>query len=157
MAIEIERKFLVDKEKWQHVVKPKGVLYRQGYMSGGINPTIRVRVAGTKGFITLKGTNSGISRKEFEYEIPPADAIELLDSFALSEISKTRYCIYFDDKLWEVDEFWGDNGGLIIAEIELQREDDVFALPDWILEEVSEDVRYFNSNLSVNPYKAWKA
>lgn len=155
MAIEIERKFLVDGEKWEQVIKPTGVLYRQGYLSNGDNPTIRVRVAGKKGFITLKGTTSGISRKEFEYEIPVAEAVELLDSFALSEISKTRHRVYYDDKLWEVDEFEGDNAGLIVAEIELQSEEEPFSLPDWITREVSQDVRYFNSNLSVNPYKNW--
>jgi len=156
MAVEIERKFLVDKERWRQAIRPAGVLFRQGYLSNQTNPTIRVRVTDKQGFITLKGTTSGISRKEFEYEIPVAEAIELLDNFALSEISKTRYCIYYGDKLWEVDEFLGDNAGLIIAEIELQREDELFTLPDWIMHEVSEDVRYFNSNLSVNPYKNWE-
>lgn len=155
MGIEIERKFLVDRKKWETVERSAGTLYRQGYLSNGDDPTIRVRVADTKAFLTLKGPTIGIARKEFEYEIPVADAIEMLDSFALSEVKKTRHRIYHDNKLWEVDEFSGANAGLILAEIELQHEDEIFTLPDWVTEEVSGDIRYFNSNLSVNPYNTW--
>lgn len=155
MGIEIERKFLVDRKKWEAVERSAGTLYRQGYLSNGDNPTIRVRVADTKAFLTLKGLTTGIARKEFEYEIPVAEAIEMLDDFALSEIKKVRHRIYHENKLWEVDEFSGANAGLVLAEIELQQEDEIFTLPDWITEEVSGDIRYFNSNLSVNPYNAW--
>jgi len=157
MATEIERKFLVDKKKWQIAEKPGGTLYRQGYLTNSAHPTIRVRVAGQNAYITLKGRNEGISRKEFEYQVPVAEAIEMLDNFALSEVDKVRYRIYHEGKLWEVDEFKGSNAGLILAEIELEQEDEAFSLPNWILEEVSGDVRYYNSNLSVKPYNSWKA
>jgi len=157
MATEIERKFLVDKERWQTTEKPEGTLYRQGYLTNGNHPAIRVRVAGPKAYITLKGRNTGIKRNEFEYEIPVAEAIEILDNFALSEIEKIRYRIYHESKLWEVDEFKGANAGLILAEIELQHEDEAFNTPGWISEEVSNDARYYNSNLSVKPYGSWNA
>ncbi|HEY8928754.1 MAG TPA: CYTH domain-containing protein [Mucilaginibacter sp.] len=154
--IEIERKFLVDAEKWQQADKPGGVLYRQGYLMSENNCTIRVRVAGEKAFMTIKGASSGISRAEYEYEIPVADATEMLDNLVASEISKTRYAINFENKLWEVDVFLGDNAGLIVAEIELQSENEAFTKPTWITEEVSGDLRYYNSKLSVDPYKNWK-
>lgn len=156
MALEIERKFLVDKEKWQATAKPDGVLYRQGYLTSGNNPAIRVRVAGSKAYITLKGRTEGISRTEFEYEIPVAEGAEMLDNFALSEVEKVRYRVFHENKLWEVDEFKGANSGLILAEIELQNENEKFIVPDWIAKEVSNDARYYNSNLSVIPYNAWK-
>ncbi|MES2111584.1 MAG: CYTH domain-containing protein [Bacteroidota bacterium] len=155
MATEIERKFLVDKEEWQKTEKPEGMLYRQGYLSTGNHPTIRVRVAGAKAYITLKGRNEGIARKEFEYEIPVAEAIEMLDNFALSEVEKIRYRVYHENKLWEVDEFKGANAGLILAEIELQTENEAFNLPGWLSVEVSFDTRYYNANLSVNPHTNW--
>lgn len=156
MATEIERKFLVDKEKWQTAEKPQGTCYRQGYLTNSNHPTVRVRVAGPKAYITLKGRSEGISRKEFEYEIPVEDATQILDIFASSEVEKMRYRIYHENKLWEVDEFKGANAGLILAEIELQHEDETFSLPGWISAEVSADIRYYNSNLSVNPYNSWK-
>ncbi|MCR8557153.1 CYTH domain-containing protein [Mucilaginibacter sp. BJC16-A38] len=155
MGIEIERKFLVDHEKWSKAPKSAGTYFRQGYLLNEKNRTFRVRVADTRAFITIKGGTSGISRKEFEYEIPVADGIELLDNFAISQVEKTRYCIDFAGKLWEVDEFYGDNAGLITAEIELQHEDEAFELPEWVAVEVSMDARYYNSNLSVNPFNTW--
>ena len=155
MGIEIERKFLVDHEKWNQVAKPAGTYFRQGYLLNENNRTLRVRVADTRAFITIKGGTSGISRKEFEYEIPPADGIELLNNFAISQVEKTRYCIDFAGKLWEIDEFYGDNAGLITAEIELKHEDEAFELPEWVAVEVSMDARYYNSNLSVNPFNTW--
>jgi CYTH domain-containing protein len=156
MATEIERKFLVDKMKWHAAEKTEGVLYRQGYLTNGNHPAIRVRIAGHKAFITLKGKNEGIARKEFEYEIAVDEATDMLDNFAVSEVEKVRYRIYYQDKLWEVDEFKGTNSGLILAEIELQHEKEMFTLPDWVTKEVSDDARYYNSNLSVNPYNSWK-
>ena len=155
MGLEIERKFLVDAEKWQQAVKPAGTHYRQGYLLNEHKRAIRIRVTDKQAFITIKGATTGISRKEFEYEIPVADGIELLDSFDVSEIEKIRYCLYFGNKLWEVDEFLGDNAGLLIAEIELHDENEIFTLPDWIVMEVSGDARYYNSNLSKNAYKNW--
>jgi adenylate cyclase len=155
MGVEIERKFLVDHEKWNQVVKPNGTHYRQGYLLNDDHRTIRVRVTDKQGYITLKGASSGISRKEYEYKIPVEDGVELLDGFAQSEVEKIRYRIDFAGKLWEVDEFLGDNAGLIMAEIELKQETDEFERPDWITDEVSDDDRYYNSYLSTHPYKNW--
>lgn len=155
MGVEIERKFLVDHEKWRHVIKPEGTHYRQGYLLNDELRTIRVRVSNKQGYITLKGATNGITRKEYEYKIPIDDGNELLDGFAATEVEKIRYRIEFAGKLWEIDEFWGDNKGLIVAEIELQHEDEQFELPGWVTDEVSGDERYYNSNLSINPYKNW--
>ncbi len=152
MGVEIERKFLVDKEKWEVVKKPAGVLYRQGYISTNPEKTIRVRITPVHGFLTIKGPNTGASRPEFEYEIPVKDAEELLTQFAESELSKTRYTLEFGGKIWEVDEYSGENMGLITAEIELQHEDESFSLPDWIKEDVTGQEKYYNSNLTLRPY-----
>lgn len=155
MGKEIERKFLVDIARWQQFEKPVGQPLRQGYLLTDPDKTIRVRIAGPKGFLTIKGATAGATRLEYEYEIPVAEATELLDSFAESELSKIRYTFSFKDKVWEVDEFLGDNTGLFVAEIELESEGDVFEKPDWITREVTEDRRYFNSNLTKTPYKHW--
>lgn len=155
MGIETERKFLVDHQKWQQVLKPTGTHYRQGYLLNNNKGTIRVRVSDKKGYITLKGPTVGISRKEYEYPIPVNEGIELLDNFSAPEVQKIRYRIEFETKLWEVDVFLGDNAGLIVAEIELQHPTDEFKKPTWIALEVSNDKRYYNSNLSINPYKKW--
>lgn len=156
MGQEIERKFLVDHEKWKQLIKPKGELYRQGYLTTEPNKTIRVRQTNEKGFLTIKGITTGAIRPEYEYEIPINDAKELLDNFSIAELSKIRYKINFDNKTWEIDEFLGDNEGLIIAEIELITEDEKFNIPEWINIEVTEQLKYYNSNLTVNPYKLWK-
>jgi len=156
MGVEIERKFLVDHEKWGKLAKPAGTHYRQGYLLNTNNKTIRVRTTDKQGFITLKAAGTGISRKEFEYKIPVDEGIELLDIFAEYEIEKVRFRIHFEGKLWEIDEFLGDNKGLIMAEIELKSETEDFKLPDWITEEVSDDERYYNSYLSIHPYKRWE-
>ncbi len=155
MGVEIERKFLVDHEKWAKIIKPKGTHYRQGYLLNEDFKTIRVRVTDYQGYITIKGSSLGIRRKEYEYKIPVEDGIELLDGFAKSEVEKIRYRINFADKLWEVDEFLGDNEGLILAEIELQYETEEFKKPEWISREVSDDDRYYNSYLSLHPFKEW--
>lgn len=156
MPIEIERKFLVNHELWGKMVKPQGNHYRQGYLVAEAGMTIRVRVADDSGYITIKGATVGVSRSEFEYEIPKEEAEELLDLFAVSELSKIRYKIEFAGKLWEVDEFLGENSGLLMAEIELTSEAEEFKLPDWIEMEVTGDQRYYNSNLSRNPYCKWR-
>ena len=155
MAIEIERKFLVDKNKWQLLQKPEGKGYRQGYVSSDAATTVRVRIGGQKGFIAIKGSNTGITRTEFEYEIPAEDAEQLLSRFCSNVVSKTRYKIWFQHKLWEVDQFHGENDGLIVAEIELANEGEPFERPDWVTEEVSEDPRYYNANLALFPYTRW--
>lgn len=155
MATEIERKFLVDHEKWKKLKKPAGIHYQQGYLLDELKCTIRVRLAGSRGYVTIKGANSGISRKEFEYRIPADDASELIRSFAGSSVEKIRYRIRFRGKLWEIDEFMGDNKGLIMAEIELKTESEEFEKPGWITNEVSDNHRYYNSNLAKHPYKNW--
>jgi adenylate cyclase len=155
MGVEIERKFLVDHGKWGQLNKPKGMLIRQGYMLKEDAKTIRIRVKDDLSYITIKGKTQGISRSEYEYAIPLNDGNELLAAFCDAVVDKTRYNINFAGKLWEVDVFEGDNAGLIVAEIELDDEVETFDRPEWIANEVTDDVRYFNSNLSVNPYKNW--
>ena len=155
MGKEIERKFLIDHQKWDNLSKPAGKLFRQGYLLSDKDKTVRVRATETKGFLTIKGQTIGATRMEYEYEIPVAEATELLDNFALSELSKTRYEITVNDKVWEIDVFLGDNKGLIVAEIELESEDEIFDLPDWVSKEVTEEEKYYNSNLTVKPFKDW--
>jgi len=155
MALEIERKYLVHQDQWDNFDKPTGQLYRQGYILKDPNKTIRVRVTDINAYLTIKGASVGATRTEFEYEIPKEEAIELLDNFAVSELSKIRYKVLHTEKLWEVDVFLGTNEGLIVAEIELLREDESFDIPEWISVEVTGDNKYYNSNLSVNPFKNW--
>ena len=156
MGQEIERKYLVDHDKWQQIEKPTGQLYRQGYLVTDPNKTIRVRVTPVTAFLTIKGLSTGATRSEYEYEIPLKEAMELLDKFSVAELSKIRYKITFDNKVWEVDEFLGDNVGLIVAEIELTSEDESFGIPTWVDREVTEQEKYYNSNLATEPYKNWK-
>ena len=156
MGIEIERKFLVHKDKWDSLTKPKKDFYRQGYLFSDSNKTIRVRQTNDKGYITIKGSVIGLSRPEFEYEIPKADAEELLNQFSVSELIKVRYKILFKNKIWEVDEFLGDNLGLIVAEIELKHENEQFEMPDWIANEVTGIKKYYNSILAIFPFSKWK-
>lgn len=153
MAIEIERKFLVQGDDWRQGAT--GVRYVQGYLNRDKARTVRVRIAGTQGFLTIKGESVGATRAEFEYPVPVEDAQALL---ALCEgpcIDKTRYRIPLDGRGWEVDVFAGDNAGLVVAEIELPSEDAPFTRPSWLGEEVTHDARYFNSNLSRHPYSRW--
>lgn len=156
MGQEIERKYLVDHSKWQQLEKPAGQLYRQGYLLTDPNKTIRVRQTTDKGFLTIKGLSICATRPEYEYEIPFDEAKELLDNFSTSELSKLRYKIMLDNKVWEVDEFLGDNIGLIVAEIELISEEESFSIPKWIDKEVTGQEKYYNSNLTIEPYKNWK-
>lgn len=155
MGKEIERKFLVDLQQWKKVEKPAGQHLRQGYILTDPQKTIRVRLTDTQGFLTIKGISVGATRLEYEYEIPHYDAKELLDNFAVGELSKIRYNVMFGNKLWEVDEFLGDNGGLFVAEIELDSEEESFEKPDWVMEEVTGEQRYYNANLIMQPYKNW--
>lgn len=152
MAIEIERKFLVIGNEWRDA---PAVFYSQGYLNREKTRTVRVRIAGEQGFLTIKGISQGISRVEFEYEIPLADARELLLLCEQPLIEKYRRKIPLGGFVWEVDEFLGDNQGLVVAEIELPTEDAIFPTPEWVGEEVTEDARYFNSNLAREPYKHW--
>lgn len=155
MGLEIERKFLVHKDKWDSLTKPKKDFYRQGYLFSDSNKTIRIRQTNDKGYITIKGESIGLTRPEFEYEIPREDAEQLLNKFCVFELIKVRYKIVYKNKVWEVDEFLGDNLGLIVAEIELEHEDEQFEMPDWIANEVTGNQKYYNSILSTFPYSKW--
>ncbi|MFM2285993.1 MAG: hypothetical protein RLZZ543_1490 [Bacteroidota bacterium] len=155
MAIEIENKYLVNTFLWNSKLASKSYVIRQAYMHSDPSKTIRVRTKGLKGFITVKGKNTGAARAEFEYEIPLSDAIEMIHTFCSNVIEKTRYEVEFAGKCWEVDVFEGDNEGLIIAEIELNSETEAYELPLWVKENVTADMRYANSNLAAHPYKKW--
>jgi adenylate cyclase len=167
MATEIERKFLVKQAEWRVIVdtldRPAGARYRQGYISTDKERTVRVRAvfpesgAKQQGYITIKGRTVGASRLEYEYEIPIQDAEELLDLLCLRPlIEKRRYKIETDDLTWEVDEFMGENAGLLIAEVELNDAEQPFTRPAWVGQEVTGDPRYFNANLVANPFTQWE-
>jgi len=156
MAQEIERKFLIKGDFKASVVKETRIT--QGYLSSVPERTVRIRIKGEKGFITIKGIGnaSGASRYEWEKEIPVSEAKELLELCEAGMIDKTRYIVPADGDLkFEVDEFYGDNDGLTVAEIELPTEETPFTKPEWLGEEVTGDVKYFNSMLMKNPYKNW--
>lgn len=155
MATEIERKFIVIGTGYKEGNAP--LLCRQGYLSTDPERTVRVRVAGDKGFITIKSLTEGIARSEFEYEIPAGDADIILNTLCEKPvIEKLRYLYEHGGRVWEIDEFLGENEGLVIAEIELRSEEEDFAKPVWIGSEVSDDPRYFNANLVRHPYMTWK-
>ena len=156
MPLEIERKYMVYHKKWQALIKPEGHHYRQGYILTGPKKTIRIRMTEAECFITIKGESIGATRLEYEYEIPRKDAEELLNNFCAAELEKNRYKIIYKNKLWEVDEFLGENEGLIIAEIELKEEDEIFEIPEWVANEITGDERYYNANLVQNPYQNWR-
>jgi adenylate cyclase len=154
MAKEIERKFLVNPQKFQHPAEKK--LVKQGYLSDDPERTVRIRISGESATLTIKGKATIITRDEFNYSITKADAEELLKLSKNSVIEKVRYYARFEGKLWEVDEFSGENEGLLMAEVELSSETEPIILPDWVEKEVSNDHRFFNSYLSKFPYKSWK-
>ncbi|SHO43023.1 CYTH domain-containing protein [Desulfopila aestuarii] len=155
MALEIERKFLMKNESWRGLAKGKH--YRQGYLNQNKDATVRVRTIGEEGYLTIKGPNENGSRLEYEYTIPIRDAIEMLEKLSASPIvEKLRHVIPYEGFIWEVDEFLGENEGLIFAEIELEHPGQQFSLPPWIGREVTDDPRFYNSNLARNPYKLWK-
>jgi len=153
MALEIERKFLVNNGAWR---KEQGVLYRQGYLNSVKERNVRVRIIGDKGYLTVKGISRGAVRAEYEYEIPGVEAEAMLDDLCEKPlIEKMRCKIAYKGFVWEVDEFSGENQGLIVAEVELESEDQKFEKPEWIGEEVTGDPRYFNANLIYHPYCRW--
>ncbi|WP_294558347.1 CYTH domain-containing protein [uncultured Mailhella sp.] len=155
MGKEIERKFLVIGEAWRGLAQ--GTLYRQGYLNSAKERTVRVRTVGDRAFLTIKGLTVGASRVEYEYEIPFEDGNFLLDNLAEKPIiEKKRYRIPQGKFVWEIDEFFGENQGLIVAEIELESEDEAFDRPEWAGQEVTGDPRYFNSNLIRHPYTRWQ-
>jgi len=155
MAQEIERKFLVKGDFKKHAVKQ--LIIKQGYLSSVRERTVRVRVKNDQGYLTIKGIpdNSGTSRYEWEKEIPVNDAKELLSLCEPGLIDKTRYLVPAGEHTFEVDEFHGENEGLVIAEIELRTESDAFPKPDWLGEEVTGDLKYYNSMLTKNPFTRW--
>ena len=152
MATEIERKFLVRGDAWRQQ-SPTRIC--QGYLNRDKERTVRVRIAGNKAFLTIKGASKGATRSEFEYEIPLADAQQLLALCDGPVLDKNRHVLVHAGTTWEVDEFLGANAGLVVAEVELEREDQPFERPAWLGEEVTEDPRYYNSNLAAKPYSTW--
>ena len=154
MGKEIERKFLVDKSRLPNNLE--GTKYTQGYISITDSGIVRVRIKGDIAVITIKSAGLGISRDEFEYQIPMDDAKSLLELFNDGVIYKTRYDIVYEGKKWEIDQFHKENEGLWIAEIELQVENESFEIPKWVLEEVTGNEKYYNSYLSKHSFKSWK-
>ena len=155
MATEIERKFLVISESWRSQVQ-RSEQFRQGYLSNNPNASVRVRIADEQATLNIKGMTIGVARPEFEYAIPLTDAHELLNQLCSPPlIEKTRHYVDYLGKIWEVDEFHGDNQGLIVAEVELNAVDEVFALPDWAGKDVSHEPRYYNVLLTQYPYRQW--
>ncbi len=154
MATEIERKFLVIGDTWRDATP---VTYRQGYLNRDKTRTVRVRIAGDAAMLTIKGQTYGATRAEFEYAIPLADAESLLLLCDGPLIEKTRRKIEYAGLIWEVDEFFGDNQGLVVAEVELTAEDQIVEFPEWIGIEVTDDARYYNSNLAMKPFNTWSS
>lgn len=153
MAFEIERKFLVNKDWWKPI--SGGINLIQGYLSRDPDRTVRVRIADKNAYLTVKGRSEGAVREEFEYPIPVDEAKILLKMCLKPLVEKVRYKVVHEGLVWEVDEFAGDNQGLILAELELEDERQAFVKPDWIGEEVTSDKRFFNSYLSEHPYSTW--
>jgi adenylate cyclase len=155
MAREIERKFLLRDARWREAVT-RSVLMRQGYLGSSPAVSIRVRVAGDEAWLNFKSATLGVARHEFEYAIPRADADDMLALFCAGRcLDKTRHCVPWGAHWWEIDEFHGANAGLIVAEIELDAEDEVFETPPWLGAEVSDDRRYYNVCLIDRPYSKW--
>ncbi len=155
MAMEIERKYLVINDSYKKSAAVNR--YKQGYISVDVNRIVRMRIVGEKAILTLKSLVSELSRLEYEYEIPLADANEIMDKICRKPIiEKNRYQLTIAGNEWIVDEFLGENKGLVVAEIELKSEDQEFTTPDWIGSEVTGDPRYINANLVKNPFKFWK-
>lgn len=156
MGTEIERKFLVRDDTWR--AGSTGVEFRQGYLTTDPERTVRVRLAGDRGYLTIKGQTRGATRSEFEYPIPASDAARLLDDLCLRPlVEKTRFAVRHGGHEWVLDEFHGDNAGLLLAEIELRDEAETFEVPSWAGREVTGDPRFYNANLVANPYGEWAA
>lgn len=154
MGHEIERKFLVHGSAWKNGVR--GTRISQGYLSLDKQRTVRVRAADDQAWLTVKGLTTSVTRVEYEYEIPAADARYMLEHLCLQPIiDKTRYAVDYAGHRWEIDEFHGANEGLRVAEIELRSEDENFERPPWLATEVSGEARYYNARLVEQPYKDW--
>lgn len=154
MGLEIERKFLIKDTSWKNETK-EGISIRQGYLNSEVERTVRVRVHGEQGVLTIKGKNQNLTRKEFEYQIPLDDALDLIDLCEKPIIEKTRFLLSVNHNTWEIDVFEGENEGLVVAEIELTSEEESFDIPSWLGEEVSSDSKFYNSSLIKNPYANW--
>lgn len=156
MAIEVEHKFLLANDGWREHVS-HSVNYRQGYLSSQANTSIRVRISDEQAWLNIKSATIGSHRHEYEYEIPLHDANEILNNLCRKPlIEKTRHFVINDGNTWEIDEFYGDNQGLIVAEIELNEVGESFLKPSWVGREVTDDLRYYNNNLALYPYSEWK-
>jgi adenylate cyclase len=153
MPQEIERKFLLSGDSWRS--GPPGLLCRQGYLISGDKYLVRVRVPGNQGFLAIKGRAKGLARPEYEYEIPVAEARELLDNLCGNKVEKYRYIRKYKGKTWEIDEFIGANKGLMVAELELSLEGETVAVPAWVGAEITHDRRYSNFSLAKRPYRRW--
>tara|TARA_B100000214_G_scaffold370732_1_gene345868 strand:+ start:745 stop:1218 length:474 start_codon:yes stop_codon:yes gene_type:complete len=154
MAIEIERKFLVKTIPVNKIKKSK--IIKQGYLVNSKEKVVRIRTKGSDHYLTIKGNTIGLSRLEFEYSIPEQDAKEIFEHLCKSKIiEKTRHYVNHKNHIWEIDEFHGKNQGLVVAEIELSSEKEIFDLPEWIGDEVTQDPRYYNMNLNEYPYLDW--
>jgi adenylate cyclase len=155
MSLEIERKFLPSSDAWRLDVHDS-VRLRQGYLNNETHCSVRVRTSADRAWLNIKGVTIGAQRTEYEYEIPLADAQEMLDTLTLKPlVEKLRHLVKVGRHVWEIDEFEGDNAGLVVAEIELGHPDETFDWPDWIGDEVTHDVRYYNTSLSRCPFKDW--
>ena len=154
MGIERERKFLVNSNGWRPA--QRAVRFRQGYLATGPPVAVRVRVMESRANINIKRATSDIKREEFEYPIPVEEAEEILNLLCVGHpIEKTRHYVEYEGFLWEIDEFEGENAGLLVAEVEFERENQAIPLPPWIGKEVSSDPRYLNANLALEPYAQW--
>ena len=157
MALEIERKFLLSSDAWRRAVS-QSTLFRQGYLTQsvqGVKASVRVRVEGDQGVLNIKSVRVGMARDEYEYAIPLLDANEMLDTLCGAIVEKTRHLVAVGAHVWEIDEFHGDNAGLIVAEVELAALDEAFERPDWLGIEVTDDTRYYNVALAAKPYATW--
>ena len=155
MGLEIERKFLLKNDGWRSQVS-QSTNMRQGYLAPLDTSSVRVRIEGDKANINIKSATIGIRRMEYEYAIPLDDATEMLDQLCPKpQVNKTRHIVVVGSHVWEIDEFYDENEGLIVAELELDDENEEFVMPDWAGEEVSDDPRYYNVNLIKSPFKGW--
>lgn len=155
MPLEIERKFLLADDRWRHEVQRSRVM-RQGYLGGTEGrASIRVRVQADVAHLNIKAAVIGAARAEYEYAIPMVEAQEMLDRLCIGCIDKTRHYVQRDGLTWEIDEFYGDNAGLVVAEVELEDTDQVFERPAWLGREVTDEQRYYNHSLSLKPFRAW--
>ncbi|MCK5872781.1 MAG: CYTH domain-containing protein [Methylococcales bacterium] len=156
MAIEIEHKFLLANDDWRALVSHSAT-YKQGYLSSDKHSSIRVRITDDKAWLNIKSATIGTQRQEYEYLIPLDEAEEIINTLCHKPlIEKTRYFVTHEKHVWEIDEFAGENQGLIVAEVELKEVGENFVKPSWIALEVTEDIRYYNNQLGKHPYSTWK-